>query len=120
MDEIHKLLGEVLKSAMLKMSHLEVMKAKLSKKLFGMKFNMEYLKSTTLGMHDYVTHGECAFKVLDCELDLLENKVCEFCVGCVCFNFVFFLMAFGALKFKRFILTNVYIFLLKAHTLARS
>jgi hypothetical protein len=66
MDEIHKLLGEFLKSAMLKMSHLEAVKAKLSKKLIGMKFNVEYLKSTALEMHDYVTHGECAFQVLDC------------------------------------------------------
>jgi hypothetical protein len=47
-DEIHKLLGELLKSAMLKMSHLEAMKAKLSKRLIGMKFNVEYLKSIAL------------------------------------------------------------------------
>ncbi len=88
MDEIHNLLGELLKSAMLKMSHLEAMKTKLSKKLIGMKFNMEYLKSTTLKMHDYVTHGECEFQVLDREVDLLENKFCQFCVGCACFNFL--------------------------------
>jgi hypothetical protein len=30
------------------MSHLEAVKAKLSKEVIGMKFNVEYLKSTTL------------------------------------------------------------------------
>jgi hypothetical protein len=54
-DEIHKLFDELLKNAMLKMSHLEAI---LSKKLIGMKFNVEYLKSKTLEVHDYVTHGE--------------------------------------------------------------
>jgi hypothetical protein len=88
-DEIHKLLGELLKSAMLKMSHLEAVKAKLSKNLIGMKFNMEYLKSTTLEVHDYVTHGECKFQVLHHEIDLLENKVCQFCMGCACLTFFF-------------------------------
>jgi len=71
---------------MLKMSHLEVVKAKFSEKLIGMKFNVEYLKSTTLKLHDYVTHGECEFQVLDHEIDLLENKVCQFCIRCACFN----------------------------------
>jgi hemerythrin len=42
-DEVHKLLGELLNSAMLKMSHLEVEKTKLSRKLIGMRFNVEYL-----------------------------------------------------------------------------
>ncbi len=65
MDEIHKLLGELVKNAMWKMSHLKAMKAKLLEKLIGMKFNVEYLKSTALKMHDYVTHGECKFQVLN-------------------------------------------------------
>jgi len=121
-DEIHKLLGELLKSAMLKMSHLEVVKAKLSKNLIGMKFNMEYLKSTTLEEHDYVTHGECGFQVLDREVDLLENKVCQFCIGCACFNLLKKKLAFEALEFRRFILTDVnwYNFLLGAHALPTS
>lgn len=65
MDEIHKLLGELVKNAMWKMSHLKATKAKLLKKLIGMKFNVEYLKSTALEMHDYVTHGKCKFQVLN-------------------------------------------------------
>ncbi len=48
MDEVHKLLGELLNSAMLKMSHLEVEKAKLSRKLIGVRFNVEYLESIAL------------------------------------------------------------------------
>jgi hypothetical protein len=36
-------------------SHLEAEKVNL----IGMKFNMQYLKSTTLEVHDYVTHGKC-------------------------------------------------------------
>ncbi len=51
-----------------------------------MKFNVEYLKSIALEAHDYVTHGECGFQVLDREVDLLENKVCQFCIGCACFD----------------------------------
>jgi hypothetical protein len=39
-DEVHKLFGELLKSAMLKVSHLEDEKTKFSKKLIGMKFNV--------------------------------------------------------------------------------
>jgi hypothetical protein len=82
-DEVHKLLGELLKGAMLKVSHLEAKKVNM----IGMKFNMQYLKSTALEVHDYVTHGKCELQVLDCEINLSENKVFQFCVGCACFNF---------------------------------
>jgi hypothetical protein len=40
LDEVHKLLGELLKSAMFKVSHLEIEKTKLLEKLIGMKFNV--------------------------------------------------------------------------------
>ncbi len=71
---------------MWKMSHLKAMKAKLLEKLIGMKFNVEYLKSTALQMHDYVTHGKSSFESL---IDLLENKVCQFCVGVWVLTFFF-------------------------------
>jgi hypothetical protein len=41
--KLHNLLGQLHKSAMLKVLHLEAEKATLSKKLIGLKFNMEYL-----------------------------------------------------------------------------
>jgi hypothetical protein len=96
-DEVHKLLGEFLKSAMLKVSHFEVEIAKLSKKLIGMRFNVGYLKSTTLKARDYVMHGECKLQVLDCEIDFLEKKICQFCVGCACINSCF--LIFGIWSF---------------------
>jgi hypothetical protein len=40
MDEVHKLLGELLIGAMLKVSHLKVEKVKLLEKLIGMKFDV--------------------------------------------------------------------------------
>ncbi len=40
LDEVHKLLGELLKNAMLKVSHLETEKTKLLEKPIGMKFNV--------------------------------------------------------------------------------
>ncbi len=43
---------------------------------------------------------------LDHEINLLENKVCQFCVGCVKFNFCFFIFNIGALEFRHFVLTN--------------
>ncbi len=88
-DEVHKLLGELLKNAMLKVSHLEVEKAKLSRKLIGVRFNVEYLKSIALKTEHYVLHGKCKLQVLDHEIIFLEKKICQFCVGCVCFNSCF-------------------------------
>jgi hypothetical protein len=58
LDEVHKLLGELLKSAMLKVSHSETKKAKLLEKLIGMKFNVEYIKLAASEAQDYVTHGK--------------------------------------------------------------
>ncbi len=86
-DEVHELLGELLNGAILKMSHLEAEKSKVLKKLISMKFNVQYLKSIALEVHDYVTHGECELQVLDCEIDFLETKICQFRVGCAYFNF---------------------------------
>ncbi len=43
-------------------------------------------KISSIRMHDYVMHGKCKLQVLDHEIDLLENKVCQFCVGCACLN----------------------------------
>jgi hypothetical protein len=43
---------------MLKVLHLEAEKAKLSKKLIGLKFNMEYFKSTTLEAYDFISNCE--------------------------------------------------------------
>lgn len=97
-DEVHKLLGEFLKKVMLKVSHFEVEIAKLSKKLIGMKLNVEYLKSTTLKAHDYVMHGKCKLEVLDREIDFLEKKICQFCVGCACFNFCFLIFGIRTLR----------------------
>jgi hypothetical protein len=39
-DEVQKLLGELLMGAMLKVSHLKAKKSKLLEKLIGMKFNV--------------------------------------------------------------------------------
>jgi len=89
MDGVHKLLGKLVKSAMLKVSHLEVEKAKLSRKPIGVRFNVEYLKSIALKTQDYVMHSKCKLQVLDGEINLLEKKICQFCVGCVCFNSCF-------------------------------
>jgi len=52
-------------------------------------------------------HGKYELQVLDCEIDLLENEVCQFCVGCVCFNSCFLFLAYGALKFEHFVLIDV-------------
>lgn len=56
--ELHDLLGQVHKSAMLKVLHLEAKKAKLFKKLIGLKFNMEYLQSTALEAYDFINNCE--------------------------------------------------------------
>lgn len=57
--ELRDLLGQLHKSAMLKVLHLEAKKAKLSKKLIRSKFNMEYFKSVTLEAYDSITNCEC-------------------------------------------------------------
>jgi hypothetical protein len=57
--------------------------------MIGMRFNVEYLKLTRLKAHDYVMHGECKLQLLDHEIYFLEKKICQFCVGYVCFNFFF-------------------------------
>jgi hypothetical protein len=77
---MHSMLEELLKSMMLKVSHLKGEKAKLFKKLIGIKFNMEYLKSIVLEAQDSVTNVECKLQVLSCEMELLEQKVCGFWV----------------------------------------
>jgi hypothetical protein len=43
---------------MLKVLHLEAKKAKLFKKLIGLKFNMEYLQSTALEAYDFINNCE--------------------------------------------------------------
>jgi len=103
-DEVYKILGEFFKNAMLKVSHFEVEITKLSKKLIGMKFNVEYLKSTTLKAHDYVMHGECKLQVLDHEIDFLEKKICQFCVWCVCFNSYFLIFSIWSFGIRTFCL----------------
>ncbi len=70
--KLHDLLGQLHKTAMLKVLHLEVEKAKLSKKLIGLKFNMEYLKLIALEAYDFMINYECKLQVLNCEMHLLE------------------------------------------------
>jgi hypothetical protein len=60
---------------MLKVSHLKGEKAKLSKKLIGIKFNMEYLKLATLEVQDSVISVECKLQALNHKMKLLEHKV---------------------------------------------
>ncbi len=62
---------------MLKVLHLEAEKAKLSKKLIGLKFNMEYFKSTTLEAYDFISNCEWKFQALNHEVHLLVQKVCQ-------------------------------------------
>jgi len=69
--ELHDLSGQVHKSAMLKVLHLEAEKAKLSKKLIGLKFNMEHLKLVALEVYDFITNYEWEFQALNCEVHLL-------------------------------------------------
>ncbi len=57
--ELHDLLGQLHKNTMLKVLHLEAKKAKLFKKLIGLKFNMEYLKLVALEAYDSIINCEC-------------------------------------------------------------